>query len=153
MFVRDSCSKQLDSDRLAAYVPEEFWACYHQTMSTNDHWSEQLARQVAERATSSRGKALGLLRASWKLTKTDISGMLTAYIPLARNRDISVRSSLVLLLHRVLDRVLRRVLAREHPHGGGTLLLELACLAHLVGRLVRRLSPGRFQLAHPCLQL
>jgi hypothetical protein len=24
MFVRDSCSKQLDSDRLAAYVPETF---------------------------------------------------------------------------------------------------------------------------------
>ena len=45
--------------------------------------------------------------------------MLTAYIPLTRNRDISMRASLVLLLHRTLDRVLRRVLAREHPHGGG----------------------------------
>ena len=57
----------------AADPEEEFWACYHQTMSTNDRWSEQLARQVAERATSSRGKALGLLRASWELTKADIS--------------------------------------------------------------------------------
>ena len=42
-------------------------------MSTNDRWSDQLARQVAYRATSSRGKALGLLRASWELTKADIS--------------------------------------------------------------------------------
>jgi hypothetical protein len=41
--------------------------------------------------------------------------MLTAYIPLARNRDIFLRASLVLLLHRAFDRVLRRVLAREHP--------------------------------------
>ena len=57
----------------AADPEEEFWVRYHQTMSTNDGWSEQLARQVAERATSSRGKALGLLRASWELTKTDIS--------------------------------------------------------------------------------
>jgi hypothetical protein len=46
---------------------------YHQTMSTNDRWSEQLARQVAYRTTSSRGKTLGLLRASWELNKADIS--------------------------------------------------------------------------------
>ena len=57
----------------AADPEEEFWARYHQTMSTNDRWSEQLARQVADRATSSRGKALGLLRASWELTKAEIS--------------------------------------------------------------------------------
>ena len=57
----------------AADPEEEFWVRYHHTMSTNDRWSEQLARQVAERATSSRGKALGLLRTSWELTKTDIS--------------------------------------------------------------------------------
>ena len=46
----------------AADPEEEFWVCYHQTIRTNDCWSEQLARQVAERATSSRWKALGLLR-------------------------------------------------------------------------------------------
>jgi hypothetical protein len=57
----------------AADPEEEFWLLYHQTMRTNDRWSEQLARQVAERATSSRGKALGLLRVSWELTKADIS--------------------------------------------------------------------------------
>ena len=52
---------------------KEYWVRYQQTMSTNDRWSEQLARQVVYRPTSSRGKALGLLRASGELTKADIS--------------------------------------------------------------------------------
>ena len=79
--------------------------------------------------------------------------MLTAYIPLARNRDIFLRASLVLLLHHALDRVLRRVLAREHPHGGGSLLLELACLAEACRAACQAAFPGRFQLAQTCLQL
>ena len=70
--------------------------------------------------------------------------MLTAYIPLARNRDISMRASLVLLLHRALDCVLRRVLAREHPHGGGSLLLELACLAEACLAACQAAFPRQF---------
>jgi hypothetical protein len=43
----------------AADPEEEFWLRYHQTMRTNDQWSEQLARQVAERAANDARPASG----------------------------------------------------------------------------------------------
>jgi len=97
-------------------------------------------------ACSSSRDLLSCLRALFE-HQDPLWGMLTVYIPLVRNRNIFLRASLVLLLRSALERVPRRVLAREHPHGGEACCWSFLVWRRLVGRLVRWLSPGCFPLA------